>query len=746
MVSQRTTFPAVPPSLSAGDHGMADYYAAQDTQRPAPHSASDITPYLGLRARLSQVWINKWTILLFLILVRVLIAIGSLHNDLGSAKTEALSACHTVEAMGSTMASMPHYMSKGLNEMTAAGVEKAVAGLMKMLLLTITGVEELVVFFINMMTSTYLCLITLVVGGSLKVALKVAEVATDFVNKTVGEIGQGIHKGIDGFQNDLNKFTGALNSIPKVFGGKGVIPKLDISAQLDELDHIQLPGDIDQGLGKLNDSIPSFKEVQDFTNDAIRLPFEEVKKLINGSLPKFQFNRSLFPVPQKEQLHFCSEDDGISSFFNHLADIANSARRTFIGVIVVAAILVIIPMAYHEIHRWRTQQKRAKLVGEKAYDPNDVIYITSRSFTASAGMKAATPFKSPKGQILTRWVIAYATSTPALFLLSLGITGLLACLCQYILLRSVQRAIPELSSEVGDFAGKVVNTLNNASESWAVGTNKAISNTNSDINNNVLGWVNTTTSAMNHTLNVFVDTVTGTLNKTFGGTILQDPVNELFNCLVGLKVASIEKGLTWVHDHAHVDFPLMANDTFSLSTAAKLVDENNEEGNNGKAASFLADPTTGATDKISEIVNKVGQHVADSIRTEALISTALVVLWLLIVLMGFFRACFLSLRSTKVRGEGGATFAGDIPLQNVDNLTAREREWPTEDAAPAYTPPFAPERPRRPFQPFQRETERVMREADREDEKFGYAGERVGVAVSAPRAVRSVYGEVSEKY
>ena len=686
---------------------------------------------------------NKWTILLFLILVRVLIAIASLHKDLGSAKTEALSACTSVEAMGSTMASMPHYMSKGLNELTAKGVEKAVAGLMKMLLLTVTGVEELVVFFINMMTSTYLCLITLVIGGSFKVALKVAEAATDFVNKTVGDIGQGIHKGIDGFQNDLKKFTGALNSIPKAFGGKGAIPKLDISKELDELDHLELPGDIDQGLGKLNDSIPSFKEVQDFTNDAIRLPFEEVKKLINGSLPKFHFNRSLFPVPQKEEVRFCSEGNGISSFFDHLGDIANTARRAFIGVLLVAAILVCIPMAYHEIHRWRTQQKRAKLVGEKSYDPMDVIYITSRSFTSAAGMKAATPFKSSKRQLLTRWVIAYATSTPALFVLSLGVTGLLACLCQYILLKSVQRAIPELSSEVGDFAGKVVTTLNNASEQWAVGTNKAISNTNADINNNVLGWVTTTTSAMNDTLNVFVDTVTGTLNKTFGGTILQDPVNELFNCLVGLKVAGIEKGLTWVHDHAHVDFPLMANDTFSLSTAATLVDDNNE-GGNGKAAAFLADPTSGATDKITKILDRVTASIADSIRMEALISTALIILWLLVVLMGILRACFLSIRPTKVRGEGGASYAGDIPLQNVDNLAAREREFPAE-AAPAYTPPFTPERPpRRPFQAFQRENERAMRDIDVEDEKVGYAGERVGVAVTAPRAVRSVYGEVEK--
>lgn len=742
MASQQT-FPAVPPSLSAGDHGMRDYYDKQDTQRPAPHSAPEITPYLGLRAQLSQIWINRWTVLLFLILVRVLIAIAGLHHDLDSAKIQALSACTSVESMGSAMASMPHYMSKGVNELTASGVDKAVAGLMSMLLMTITGVEELVVFYINMLTSTYLCLITLVVGGSLHVALKVAEDVTDFLNKTLGTIGSDIHKGIDGFQKDLNKFTGALNSIPKAFGGHGAIPKLDVDGSLDALDHLKLPDTIDQGLQKLNSSIPNFAEVQNFTNTALRLPFEEVKKLINQSLPHFHLNRSLFPVPQKEQLTFCSDDNGISDFFNHLASVANTARRAFIGVLVVLAILACIPMAYREIRRYRTMQKRAKLVGEKAYDPMDVVYITSRPYTASAGIKLATPFKDTKRQNLTRWVVAYGTSTPALLVLSLGITGLLGCLCQYILLKAVEKEVPALAGEIGDFAGKVVNTLNNASEAWAVGTNKAITSTNNDINHNIFGWVNTTTHAMNHTLNVFIDTTTKALNTTFGGTVLQDPVNELFNCLIGLKVASIEKGLTWVSDHAHIEFPLLANDTFSLGAAASLADDN---GGSGKAASFLADPTSGATDEITKAVEKVGRHIADQIHTEALISTALLLLYLLVILMGVARAIFLAFRPTKVRGEGGPSYAGDIPLDNVDNHLTREREMPVE-AAPAYEP-TQPERPRRPFAAFNapRQQDAGDDEMHWQDQKVGYAGARGQPNVQDASARRGSEFAVVEKY
>ncbi len=194
-----TTFPSVPPSLSAGDYEMRDYYSNRDPQRTAPHTAPSITPYLGLRARLSQVWINRWTILLLLVLVRTLLAITGLNNDLGSAKREALSACSGVESAGSAMASMPHYLSQGVNALTADGVEKAVNGLMSMLTLSVTGVEELVVFYVNLLTSTYVCLITLAVGGSLHVALQVVEDASNFLNKTLGEIGTDLNKAVNGF-------------------------------------------------------------------------------------------------------------------------------------------------------------------------------------------------------------------------------------------------------------------------------------------------------------------------------------------------------------------------------------------------------------------------------------------------------------------------------------------------------------------------------------------------------------------
>lgn len=735
------TFPTLPPPLSASDHSMQDHDAVQESQRTTPHTVSNITPYLGLRARLSQVWINRWTVLLILVLVRLLIAIAGLHNDLGSAKSEAMSACTGVESIGSAMSSMPHYLAAGVNDLAGTGIEKAIHGLMSMLLLTVTGIEEIVVFVINMMTSTYMCLITLVVAGSLHVALQVAEDVSNFLNSTLKDIGHDISAGVDDFQGFLSKFEGGLSSILPS-GLKP--PKIDLTGSLDKLNNLQLPATLDQGLTKLNDSIPTFQDVQNFTDNVIRLPFEELKKLLNESL-HFNFNRSLLPVPQKEQLTFCSGKNGISDFFDDLADVANLARRVFIAVLVILAVLVCIPMAYQEVRRWNTMKKRSELVADNSIDPMDVMYIASRPYTATAGIKAAAPFASTKRQILTRWVIAYATTAPALLVLSLGVTGLLSCLFQYALLKALVREVPALANEVGQFAGLVVGKLENASESWANGTNGAIMDVNNDINHKVFGWVNITTGAINNTLNVFINDTTDVLNRTFGGTVLYGPVTGIFECLVGLKVASFQKGLDWVSDHADVNFPTIPNNTFSLGAAASLAGPSSSNA----TESFLASPGSQATNDIEGAVLKLTNHLENGIRTEAIISTCVLLIWVIILLLGIIRALYVGLRPEKSRAVGGPSYAGDIPMVEQP----RGRDYSTagpNGPAPAYEPPSSNAAgTTRPFPSFgapmgQSRGQTSTDEERWQDEKLGFAGLREPARPSPSAGHLSQYGRVEK--
>jgi hypothetical protein len=707
---------------------MRDYYPPQDAPRPTINQTPNFKPYLGLRARLSQIWINRWTILLLLVLVRLLIAIASTDASLVSARREALSACTQVENIGSSMASMPHYMSKGVNEMTASGVEKAISGLMSMLEMSVTAVEEIILFVIHMLTSTYLCLITFAVSGSLHAAVEIGEAINKQLNETIESVTEDMGDAVKTVSDGINSIMDKINFNIGAFKP----PTLNLDKQITELKALQMPPEMTEGLQKLNASIPTFEEVQNFTDNIIRMPFEEVKKLIQD-MNTFEFDRSILPVPQKEALNFCSEGNSINNFFDDLIELAYNARKIALGVLIVAAILICVPMAIIEHRRYKKMQERAALFGE-GHEAMDVVYLASRPTSSGIGLWFGRRFGSARRQAVMRWAWAYATSVPMLFLLSLALAGLFACFCQYLLLKAIEDKTPELTDQVADFAEKVVTSLNNASMSWSNGVNSAIDDLDNKINDDIFGWVNTSTTAVNDTLNSFVDQMSTTLNDTFGGTVLYDPIKEVLNCLIGLKIASFQKGLTWVSEHAHVQFPGVSNDTFSMGALA-------EKSDSDSASQLLADPNGKAKDEITEAVERVINKLMSGIQTEALISTALLLIWLFIALGGLvWASTHLFRRDDPEQGRNPYVVDPSMdqePKPSADYPSAAPPQYVANDynvnkAAP-YT--LAP----RPFETFEQD------HLEPPTEKVGRVGARAVTESARPGHLRtSSHGQLAD--
>jgi hypothetical protein len=401
----------------------------------------------------------------------------------------------------------------------------------------------------------------------------------------------------------------------------------------------------------------------------------------------FTFDRDLFPVPQREQLNFCSEGNSINDFFDDLIVMIYTAKKVALAVLIVMAILAIVPMAIMEKRRYRKMQERAALF-EQGHEPMDVVYIASRTTSGGLGLWLGRRFGSARRQAVMRWAWAYATTVPMLFLISLGIAGLFSCFCQWLLVKQIQDKAPELTNEVAGFAEKVVNSLNNASMSWSGGVNGAMSKFDNEINGEIVGWVNTTTEAVNGTLNAFVEKMSDTLQDVFGDSILKDAIADVLNCLIGLKIAGVQKGLTWVHDHAHVQFPSVNNDTLSLKALA-------EKSDSDSAAELFNDPNGKSKEEVSEAVNHVIQSLINGIRTEALISLALLLIWLFIAIGGFVYA------STHMVRRDAAEGSPYVIHPAVDNEGAAKAypttpppyEYPINKAAPYTLQP-------RPFQTY----------------------------------------------
>lgn len=642
-------YPTVPNSLRSDSVEMSEIRKVQEARAD---TSPTITPYLSLRARLSQIWMNRWTILLLLVLVHVIILIAQLNDNVGDAKVRALSACTKVEDVGSAMASMPHYLSVGVNEMAASGIEKAVDAMVQMLDLILQGVEAMIVFYINFLTATYVCLITAMVHGSLDVVADVTEDATKafntIIDKAVSEI-----KDLSGdLESGINKLTDKIED--SVFGDLlPDIPKVDFSGPIDQLSDFDLDSkDFVKDVRKLNDDLPDFKEVQNLTEEAISIPFDFVRKAINETYNGYKFDRDAFPLAQKEKLTFCSDNDSINNFFTNLYEVIQKAKIAFIVVLIILALAAIIPFAWLEIRRWRRQQQTARLIAQNQYDPMDVVYIASRPMSATWGIKIASKFNG-KRQVLVRWCIAYATSGPALFVLSLAIAGFFSCFCQFILLKTVEKEVPALADEVGAFADNVVSTLQGVSTTWASDANKVVNGLNDEINNDVLGYVTNATDAVNDTLTTFLDTMNDGLEIAFNGTILLDPIKTVLHCVIGIKIESVQKGLTWVHDHAQVHFPLFDNTTFSMGA-------NESVSGDSDLNTFLASPSSATTDEVTGAVERVTEWLLKNLIQNALISLGLLLVYVIVVLFGVSRTLAGMAMPDRHRAEGGGQrYTGD---------------------------------------------------------------------------------------
>jgi len=370
---------------------------------------------------------------------------------------------------------------------------------------------------------------------------------------------------------------------------------------------------------------------------------------VNSSLGIYEFDRSVFPVPEKEKLTFCSDNPAINNFFDNLKYVVNKMKKILAGIIAVLAILSMVPMAYREWYSYRRTRERAYMLSDpsREFDPVDVIYIATRPHTATAGLKLSSNFQSSRRQTLVRWAVAYVTSPPAMFVLSLGIAGLVSVLCQYIVLRQVETRAPALSAEIGEFAGLVVDKLNNASQKWAVQTNSALNDTNAELNKELFSWVVTGTDALNDTMNTFINKMHEGVKEFFLDTPIGTAVNDILDCLITIKVRGIQKGLTWAHNNAHITLPTVANDTFSLGAMSSVGSDANP------ASSFLSNPDSVATDQITDVVLKLTEKWEQMLRLEAAISGAVTGIWFILVLIALIRTLVLFWGKDKVRGDGG---------------------------------------------------------------------------------------------
>lgn len=184
----------------------------------------------------------------------------------------------------------------------------------------------------------------------------------------------------------------------------------------------------------------------------------------------------------------------------------------------------------------------------------------------------------------------------------------------------------------------------NSSQEYADSYNKAIAGYQDRINNELFGsWVNTTAVTLNSTLVEFYDEVekgeahfwifseedntneSSALNASFGSTILYNPINTFIYCILGSKITNLERGLTWISEHAFIDLPTFPSDILLLSN-----DSMNE------IATPIAAAAVGSGDDNDDdgIVGTLISHFESALKVERTFYGILLGVWLALFLIG----------------------------------------------------------------------------------------------------------------
>ncbi|GAA5821086.1 hypothetical protein JCM11251_001955 [Rhodosporidiobolus azoricus] len=626
---------------------------------PPPPPVRPLNPFLGPRARLSLSWLSQHFLALVLVLITLSFLLASIPGLVSNAKEGIASACQGVEGAASVAVSLPHYMADGVNERNAAAITAVASGAATVIDWTLLAVEKVIIFMIDIYRSLFMCLLDLVVHGSITVLVEGLEKAQEFLEDALGGVRSAIQGTIEGINTGWDKTLGLIDDIP---GIDFDIPQIDIP-ELSALENVTLPDTLVDALRDLNSTIPTYDELKDQLAEMISTPIDALRQNVNASLANAtsSFEVEMLPVPAKETVQLCQDLD--TSWVDAVGNDLGKFVKLMIGLTILAMALFIGAMALWERYSYRNflggvaSAREAWLVGllasssstststppsltrsstttiaEDTLSTRNLLSFLNASshptlFRHLSRLQSLLRLRTLNSKANTVWFLSYVAHPYAWGFLAFGLLGLVVVQIQIAVLDGPVSSMVHKRAEqgAGEFSSSVTGILNekmgNVSREWAEKSNERIAALQEKINDDLFGWVNETTVSVNTTINAMYDGITDGLTDVFNGTILADPVLTLVYCLLGSKIDSLSTALTWLHSHLHLTLPLVSPSLLTLS-----------QNRTDELTSSLTDPE--ATYSAPNVAQKMVQAYRKNLEQQRVVFFVAIALWGLVVLMG----------------------------------------------------------------------------------------------------------------
>lgn len=514
------------------------------------------------------------------------------------------------------------------------------------LILSLTVMEAIINFLIDIYRSTFLCFLELIVGGALALLIAAVQEITSFLQSTLTST-------VSGLKNDATSLNSAITTIVNNLNklnpfGTISAPQFDVSS-LDSLSSITIPTDFENALVQLNNSLPTVSSIKNSIVSLVDTPFEAVKSDINSTFQGLAFDASTLPVPAQNAVSFCNNLDTSS-----VDDLGNDLLTiTKIGTIILILLLFAL-LAGHcalEWYKWRCLQFHLHRTREAWVSDPTTVYTGSASapsvtltdhnllmlqadaqhplLTRIANSLSAKLRMSPSQHTHLRWFLHYIFHAPALACFLIGFFGLLSVQVQLLAIGPLEaKYTAQAAASVQDLSSTIFAQVNssmyNQSSSYAGTINARVETAQSSVNNGLFGWVNGTTTTLNTTLNNFYTDVQNIVASVFNGTVLENTAQEFVRCIIGSKVDALEEALTFLNENLIVDLPTV-NETVLVLSSSDV---------NEITQPIATAAIGGGQGDSSGLIGRLVATYVDSLKQERIMFSLFLILWGVVVLMG----------------------------------------------------------------------------------------------------------------
>ncbi|WRT69250.1 uncharacterized protein IL334_006234 [Kwoniella shivajii] len=638
------------------------HYHSSSTLPPTPHtpyspraatsqngeSDTRLRPYLSLSPRIILTFFSPCLLPIILTIAHMIQNRSSTASLANSLKQSMLSACIGLAKGAASIQTMPRYLAMQTNDEVIRATQASILAIGSTLMDAVTIIEVVVNFIIDTYRSMLLCTIELAVRGTLEIVIGAVDVITDAVTESLNSIRNEIQSDISAANRLIQSAVSGINSVTSLVNVNLSVPEFTIPS-LDFLANVTIPTTFEDSLIKLNTSLPTLGELKQKMNAIIDVPFEALIKEINETRIEIasSFNSSLLPVPSLSSLSankandlqtdLCTNLD--TSLIDDTAKALHRLSNIAIGLMFLLLFCIWAALVIWEWRKWGVMKNTVEAVEDEWRRENNVdawrmVAIVENPMLekySSNILERMAPSNRMRRNL--RWFLSYLAHPTCLALLFVSILGFLCIQFQLVALDALKaHARENANSTVAASTNSLTTKLNAAamqsSQEYADQYNAAIAAYQRRIDDELFGaWLNTTAITLNSTLVEFYDGVEQVLNATFGGTILFNPINNFMYCILGSKIDNLEKGLTWISEHAHIDLPTLPSDILMLSPESM-----NEIATPIASAAVGSNATPDGDDQ--GVVGSLITHFENALKAERTFYGIMLAMWVLLFLIG----------------------------------------------------------------------------------------------------------------